>query len=71
MFFFFFKTYPIISTGIIEELESILEKMKEQTVKFEYVMGEKTEMKIIKGSKKEYLDLHKNNTKLDVSKGKF
>ncbi|WP_455758835.1 hypothetical protein [Phocaeicola coprocola] len=49
-----FITISFIFNGsILKELESVLAKMEEQTVKFEYVMSEKPKLDLIEGGKKE------------------
>jgi hypothetical protein len=53
MFFFIFNISPIISIGILNELESVLTKMEEQTIRYECVMNGKPKMNLIEGGKKE------------------
>lgn len=53
MFESFITISFVLNGSILKELESVLAKMEEQTVKFENVMSEKPKMNLIEGGKKE------------------
>lgn len=68
MFESFITISFILNGNILEELESVLAKMEEQTVKFEHVMSEKPKMNLIEGGKKNVSSQMKNVTNLNPNK---